>query len=497
VKLSERGQLRNIPETRELAWVDAELRMESGAGGMRFQGYASVFDSPYSIVDAYGQYTETVSRSAFEATLAAGADVVLLVNHDGAPLARTKSGTMTLRSDGRGLLATATLDPSNPRAQELKSMVDRADLDSMSFTFRDLAPSWNADYTQRSLRSVDLNHGDVSCVNFPANDATKGTVAMRSRIAEAELRAKYTDKQVAALGAKGQAFKDPVDGHYSFPCADAVDIHNAVIAVAGRGGNNVEAIRRFIIKRAAALGCSNMIPGTWTASGTLKQSNAAGRLGERRSPLHANVSGSHTHRHPANQSQGSWKTHTHEHAHDGDASHTHDHDALAQAAADADAATDQGEDPTETMSASSSLSASEWDFEARVRIAKAKVALADASHLTLGERWALGLYDDLEQRLARRVVESAELRNVPLHKPMTGQHSHAHSAYNVQASANAAANKRPTGVGPLVHQHSHTHGANGVPDSGHDHDHGATPAGSASNVGAKTNQIADKGRVSK
>jgi hypothetical protein len=81
---------------------------------------------------------------------------------------------------------------------------------------------------------------------------------------------------------------------------------------------------------------------------------------------------------------------------------------------------------------------------------------------------------------------------------MIGQHFHVHGDYgNVQAAANKATNKRPTGLPPLVHAHSHVHGANGIPDANHDHDHAATPAGSAPNVGAKTNQIADKGKVGK
>ena len=147
---------------------------------MTFRGYASIFDSPYAITDAYGEYQETVKRTAFDKTLAQGADVVFLVNHSGAPLARTKSGTLTLRTDGKGLLAEAKLDPSNPRAAELRSMVERQDLDEMSFVFRDLLPSWDDSYTERNLREVSLHHGDVSAVNFGANGATKGLVSMRA-----------------------------------------------------------------------------------------------------------------------------------------------------------------------------------------------------------------------------------------------------------------------------------------------------------------------------
>ena len=178
--IAERGAMHHYTETREMPFSDAECRMDAVGTGMTFRGYASIFDSPYAITDAYGEYQETVKRTAFDKTLAQGADVVFLVNHSGAPLARTKSGTLTLRTDGKGLLAEAKLDPSNPRAAELRSMVERQDLDEMSFVFRDLLPSWDDSYTERNLREVSLHHGDVSAVNFGANGATKGLVSMRA-----------------------------------------------------------------------------------------------------------------------------------------------------------------------------------------------------------------------------------------------------------------------------------------------------------------------------
>jgi hypothetical protein len=177
--LSTRGA-RGYSEHRNLAVEDAECRMDRTGDGMTFRGYASVFDAPYPITDAYGEYQETVKRGAFDKTLAEGADVVFLINHDGAPLARSKSNTLSVRTDGKGLLTEARLDPANPRAQELKSMIARGDMDEMSFTFRDLRPTWNDAYTERNLREVSIHHGDVSAVNFGANGATKGTLAMRS-----------------------------------------------------------------------------------------------------------------------------------------------------------------------------------------------------------------------------------------------------------------------------------------------------------------------------
>src|SRR5262249_9225200 len=49
------------------------------------------------------------------------------------------------------------------------------------------------------------------------------------------------------------------------------DLDNAIKAV-GRGGADHDDIRKHIIKRANALGKSDMIPDTWNSNGSLKQS---------------------------------------------------------------------------------------------------------------------------------------------------------------------------------------------------------------------------------
>lgn len=94
----------------------------------------------------------------------------LLANHTGLPLARSKSGTLELSSDDIGLKVRATLDPSNPAAQEVRSAMERGDVDQMSFAFRVVRDQWNADYSERTISEVKLF--DVSVVTYPANPAT-------------------------------------------------------------------------------------------------------------------------------------------------------------------------------------------------------------------------------------------------------------------------------------------------------------------------------------
>ncbi len=127
---------------------------------LTFGGYAAVFDS-----ESHG---EVVKPGAFNRTIAHGHDVRLLVNHDGVPLARTTSGTLTLAVDDHGLRAEAELDRSNPAVQEIASAMSRGDIDQMSFAFAALDEE-TVDGV-RELREVRLY--DVSVVTYPWYEAT-------------------------------------------------------------------------------------------------------------------------------------------------------------------------------------------------------------------------------------------------------------------------------------------------------------------------------------
>jgi HK97 family phage prohead protease len=156
---------------REVRRVERLELRQSEDGLPVLEGYATVYDYRYDIgggPDA-GGFTEVIAKGA-AAKSAKEADVRLLVDHDGVPLARTKSGTLELMSDDIGLKVRATLDPSNPAAQQVRSAMERGDLDQMSFAFRVVRESWSKDYTERTISEVKLF--DVSVVTYPANPAT-------------------------------------------------------------------------------------------------------------------------------------------------------------------------------------------------------------------------------------------------------------------------------------------------------------------------------------
>lgn len=164
-----------LPEVEHRRLADVAFRMDGDTPVL--DGYALVYEYRYDIgggPDA-GGFTEVIARGA-AAKSAGEADVRLLVNHDGVPLARSRGGegTLTLESDDIGLKVRAELDPANPKVQELRSAMNRGDLDQMSFAFRipkgEGRQEWSSDYTLRTIREVQLF--DVSVVTYPANPAT-------------------------------------------------------------------------------------------------------------------------------------------------------------------------------------------------------------------------------------------------------------------------------------------------------------------------------------
>ena len=157
-------------ERRETRVTDAmQMRAEETSDGLTLRGYATTFDSEYEITDALGTYVER-GPGAFTRTLDHGADVRLLINHDGLPLARTKSGTLALEQDDTGLLCEARLDGESPLVRSLKSAMDRGDADQMSFAFRVVKQDWNDDYTDRTIREASTVRRQRR--DLPANPAT-------------------------------------------------------------------------------------------------------------------------------------------------------------------------------------------------------------------------------------------------------------------------------------------------------------------------------------
>lgn len=130
-------------------------------------GTPIVFDTPTTINDQCGSYTEVIKRGALD-----GADLTdsrLLVNHDMTriPLARTPK-TMSLNITEKGLEMRAEL-PDTEEARSVYTAVKREDLTGMSFAFSvpDGGDSFDAKTNTRTITKISKVY-EVSLVNFPA-----------------------------------------------------------------------------------------------------------------------------------------------------------------------------------------------------------------------------------------------------------------------------------------------------------------------------------------
>lgn len=141
--------------------------LEIRAKGRRLEGYAALFGTEARI----GTFTETIRRGAFSTTLERRGDVLALVDHDPSRvLARTRSGTLRLSEDARGL-AFALDVPDTQAGRDVLTLAERGDLGGMSFGFQ-VPPGgdiWRGE--ARELVAVDLF--EISVVQaFPAYDGT-------------------------------------------------------------------------------------------------------------------------------------------------------------------------------------------------------------------------------------------------------------------------------------------------------------------------------------
>lgn len=154
------------------AGIPAEIRAE--ADGIRVEGYAAVFGQE---ADIAGMFREVIERGAFKDAIGRD-DVVFLINHEGLPLARTRSGTLKLYEDEKGLRIETMLDPDDPDVKSIAGKMKRGDLDKMSFAFRADVQEWDesSEIPLRTIKQASLY--DVSVVTTPAYEGTE--IGLRS-----------------------------------------------------------------------------------------------------------------------------------------------------------------------------------------------------------------------------------------------------------------------------------------------------------------------------
>ena len=165
------------PEQRQYRSFDAAFTLDAAPEGNQnnnfvVEGYATTFDAPYELYrDMDGQPVyETISSTALVG--ADMSDVIFQLNHEGAPLARLRNGSLEVTADPHGLKVCARLDGSQ-EARDLYEAISNGLIDRMSWGFtvpRD-GEEWDAQTRTFTISRVDKVF-DVSAVSFPANEDT-------------------------------------------------------------------------------------------------------------------------------------------------------------------------------------------------------------------------------------------------------------------------------------------------------------------------------------
>ena len=156
------------------------IQSSSFQNGNNLTGYAVLWDSESRDIFEVGRkFTEKIERGAFGAL--ESADVKLFYNHDSRmPLARTKSGTLKLTQDERGLKFDASL-PDTSDGRDVRALLERGDLTGeMSFGFFVEKDVWAGN--KRSIQSARLT--EISIVQ---DAAYPNTYSALRHVAEAEI----------------------------------------------------------------------------------------------------------------------------------------------------------------------------------------------------------------------------------------------------------------------------------------------------------------------
>ena len=159
--------------------IERRAVMELRRTGRRLEGRVANFGTEARV----GDFTEVIAPGAFGAGLGAGLgagkDIVALVDHDPAKLlARTKSGTLRLSEDARGLSFSLDL-PETQAGKDVLALAERGDLGGMSFGFT--VPQGGERWTGRHRELTEIELREISVVStWPAYEGT--SVAARSHV---------------------------------------------------------------------------------------------------------------------------------------------------------------------------------------------------------------------------------------------------------------------------------------------------------------------------
>jgi HK97 family phage prohead protease len=197
----------------EFRQVKTEIR--ASADGHTFEGYAALFDSES---DGLG-FREVIRSGAFSKSVAAAKrgewEVKALQDHRGELfLGSTKTGTLQVEEDERGLKVRVALNPEVSFASDLAAMLKR-DGAAMGMSFGFSVPAKGESYNDgvRELTNVRLHEVSVLTGNEPAYPATIGLGAVRALSQRTGVEAERLTRAIDGLlhGEVDNASADVID----------------------------------------------------------------------------------------------------------------------------------------------------------------------------------------------------------------------------------------------------------------------------------------------
>lgn len=181
------GKEKRTPELERRTFGLDSIEVRAGDDGKsKIRGHAAVFDKLSDVL--FGSFRERIDPGAFADVIKTD-DVRALFNHDpNYILGRTKSGTLILEEDAKGLYIE--IDPPDTTvARDLIVSIERGDISQMSFSFsvNQKDEEWDTPagkMATRTIRKVERLY-DVSAVTYPAYPQTD--VKIRSLMSALEV----------------------------------------------------------------------------------------------------------------------------------------------------------------------------------------------------------------------------------------------------------------------------------------------------------------------
>ena len=185
-------------EIRTIDITDLSTRSNEETQTRTISGYAAVFNSPTRL---WEDLDEVIASGAFSRAVSSS-DVRCLFNHDWSNvLGRTKSGTLRLSEDERGLKFEVDL-PDTTIARDLIKSMERGDINQCSFGFIPTEETWDYNSTPmlRTIHEVELY--EVSIVPLPAYEDTEAALRSKEDLEKIVEKRKNLIKKInQALGA--------------------------------------------------------------------------------------------------------------------------------------------------------------------------------------------------------------------------------------------------------------------------------------------------------